>query len=393
MKTVVWTYSFLSHPMGGTKYIWEAASRLRAAFPDSIDKVVVVAQHGKPAVLDEFHKRGVDVELLDERSTDSAVFWGSAPMTVQRTARKLKSLVTKYQNPVFLCSMYPANWVLAEAGLPFVQLIYEPWAYFWDRQLLAASGWKIHAIGTLLRMIYGGTDVRATRQAQKLLTLSGFTAKQISEVYGRDDAVPVYEGVNTSFFTHTALSPDPWPGKRVMFHSTDFSGIKRTDVVFEAFARLAAKRDDLMLAVSTTRPNPDAQESMLARLHAHGVDAGRTVFLGTVPYPDLPRYYSRADLVLHPVVNQPMSFVVKEALACGTPVVRGNDPECDFEDGQCGYLVDPNRIDDVVAACGRILDDRALRDRLGAAGRELVMSRYDWDSVTKRIGEVLIGST
>jgi glycosyltransferase involved in cell wall biosynthesis len=69
-------------------------------------------------------------------------------------------------------------------------------------------------------------------------------------------------------------------------------------------------------------------------------------------------------------------------MACGVPVVAttgGALPEVVGSDGETGLLVAPDDPGALAGAIALLLDDRALRARLGAAGRQRVISRFTWE--------------
>jgi phosphatidylinositol alpha-1,6-mannosyltransferase len=72
-----------------------------------------------------------------------------------------------------------------------------------------------------------------------------------------------------------------------------------------------------------------------------------------------------------------------EASACGLPVVAGRSGGTAdaVRDGETGVLVDPDRVEDVVASVRALLDDRELSARLGAAGRRAAETYFNWDRV------------
>jgi glycosyltransferase involved in cell wall biosynthesis len=68
-------------------------------------------------------------------------------------------------------------------------------------------------------------------------------------------------------------------------------------------------------------------------------------------------------------------------MACGVAMVAttgGALPEVVGRDGETGLLVAPDDPGALAGAIARLLDDPELRARLGAAGRERVVSRFTW---------------
>ena len=82
-----------------------------------------------------------------------------------------------------------------------------------------------------------------------------------------------------------------------------------------------------------------------------------------------------------------MSLPVKEALACGTPVVRSGATDEDVEDGISGYLIDPRDVATTGARLADLLRDPARADQMGLAGRERIERTYNWD----RVVDVVLG--
>ncbi len=101
----------------------------------------------------------------------------------------------------------------------------------------------------------------------------------------------------------------------------------------------------------------------------------RVLFLGYVPYPELPALYAISNLFLHPVQEERWGVSVQEALACGLPVITSSrvgaarDLIAPGENGATYAAGDDaelaRRIDEILgldpagvrAANGRILED------------------------------------
>ena len=217
-------------------------------------------------------------------------------------------------------------------------------------------------------------------------------------MYGRGDAVCTYAGVDTSIF-------HPYPEEEltdlrsrlgsgpIAIHSTDFSPIKRTDLAIEAFAVAAREVPDARLAVTSTREDPPQLAAMQARSAELGL-ADRVEYLGFLPFADLPRLYSLADALLQTGTSAvsgatTMSLPVKEALACGTPVVRSGTTGEDVEDGVSGFLVDPLDTEDAGRKLATLLGDQGRGRQMGEAGRRRITSLYDWDRVVDIVERAL----
>jgi glycosyltransferase involved in cell wall biosynthesis len=136
-----------------------------------------------------------------------------------------------------------------------------------------------------------------------------------------------------------------------------------------------------------------------ARLERHIAELGlqdAVTLLGTLLNRELPAYLRGADLFLAPSRTtrkweEQVGMTIIQALGCALPVVAtrsGAIPEY-LPDGQAGLLVPEGAPRALAGASATLLASPALRERLGRAGRELVVARYD-AAQNVRIAEDLI---
>ncbi len=115
----------------------------------------------------------------------------------------------------------------------------------------------------------------------------------------------------------------------------------------------------------------------------------RVVMHGRVPWTELHRYYVRAHAGL--ALYQPLeSFLyypgenavkVVECMAAGIPVLCSDFPglRAFVADSGCGLVVKPDDPRAIADAIQRLMDEPELRRKLGAAGRHLFESEYNWE--------------
>lgn len=110
----------------------------------------------------------------------------------------------------------------------------------------------------------------------------------------------------------------------------------------------------------------------------------RVHFTGRLQYrSEVLEHLRRAEVCCYPSTLEGLGIAPLEAMSLGKPTVfsrTGPGAEV-IEDGISGLLCDPHDPGDIAAKIGSILDDPSLGRRLGEAGRERVLHKFnraDW---------------
>jgi N-acetyl-alpha-D-glucosaminyl L-malate synthase BshA len=162
----------------------------------------------------------------------------------------------------------------------------------------------------------------------------------------------------------------------MLCHVSNFRPVKRVlDVmqVFERVNRVTPSR----LAMIGDGPDRSAAERF-AREHGIG---GRVFFLGNVG--NLEEIVSSSDVFLLPSEAESFGMAALEAMASSVPVIAtraGGLPEV-VDDGVTGYLLPVGDVDGMAARALDLLSDRTFRLRMGAAAREVAISRFDENKI------------
>jgi len=150
--------------------------------------------------------------------------------------------------------------------------------------------------------------------------------------------------------------------------------IKAFKIVSEEYPQLPLK----LLIVGGGSLESELQE-LTKNLH---IDH-KTIFVGRVPFVEIPKYHNMLSMSVSVSISNCESFGVAiiEASACEKPVVVsdvGGLPEV-VEDGVSGIVVAAKNENETAKAIGKLLDNKKLMIQMGKNGRRRVSKLYNWD--------------
>lgn len=156
--------------------------------------------------------------------------------------------------------------------------------------------------------------------------------------------------------------------------------IVRTKGLRDTLRAMAHLRDlDVTLDVLGDGNDRAACERLIEELHL----TDRVVLHGAVPRARVDEFYRDSDVFVFPSYREPGGNVSLEAMSWGLPVIvcRRGGPAANV-DSSCAVLLDsdsPTQLaGDIAAAVRALVVDPELRSRMGAAGRDKVLSTHLW---------------
>ncbi|MEK9724362.1 MAG: glycosyltransferase family 4 protein [Rhodospirillaceae bacterium] len=146
---------------------------------------------------------------------------------------------------------------------------------------------------------------------------------------------------------------------------------KNAPLLFDAFARLLARRPDAELAVAG--PRDAALEAEMGR----AAMGARVRFLGVLDPEALRNFLRGLDVFVLPSTREGLAVAGLEAMACGVPVVstRSGGPEDYVVDGETGYLANFD-ADDLATRILAVMDDGERRAAMARACRATVVDAF-----------------
>lgn len=218
----------------------------------------------------------------------------------------------------------------------------------------------------------------AVRQANLVLTVSEFAARELRQVLGihprrirvaLEAPARAYRPSEPADVAAAAARVGLPAGARWLTYVGGFGPHKRVDRVVRAHARLLAERPGCgvhLLLVGTTTADVFHQE--LDHIRRNIAEAGTTAMVhwtGFVPDDELRHLHSGALALVLPSESEGFGLPAVEAAACGAPVIATTaSPLPQLLEGG-GIFIAPGDESALAAALLRLTDDELLRRRLG----------------------------
>ncbi len=169
-----------------------------------------------------------------------------------------------------------------------------------------------------------------------------------------------------------------------------FTDVKRVPLLIEAFTRARTRLGGgISLVIVGGHPGEWEGEHPADAIERLGADA--VLLAGWHAQAALPQLLRASDVVVLPSVNESFGQVLVEGMACELPVIavdRGGPAEI-VDDGETGWLVAPDDLDDLERAIVEAATSPAERRRRGGLAREDVLARYTWRVATRGLSAVL----
>lgn len=162
--------------------------------------------------------------------------------------------------------------------------------------------------------------------------------------------------------------------------------VKAQHILVKAIGRLVAEGRDVRLRLVGDGPDRAGLEQSVA---ARGL-AKHVIFEGWLNQERVQALYRQADAFALASFAEGVPVVLMEAMAMQIPCVAtmiAGVPEL-IRNGVDGLLVAPSDDEELAGALRTLMDDASLCRRLGEAGRQRVIARYDLERNTEHLAKI-----
>ncbi len=269
---------------------------------------------------------------------------------------------------------FVANLIRRRHGTPFV---------FDMDSLMSAQIVEKNALFRPVARVFEALERRAVKDAAGVLAVCQALVDAAKAYDPRAHVALLPDVPNTGMADGPLPESLTTPGGVKLLYVGNLERYQGVDLMLDAFALVAAERDDATLVVV------GGDEAQIAAYRGKCSDlhhAGRVRFTGPVPLRQLGHVLAHADVLVSPRIkgsNTPMK--VYSYLHSGRPVLATRLPTHTqvLHDG-ISLLVDPSPLG-MAEGMARLIDDPDLRRRLGQAGKACAQTEYSHAAFKRRL--------
>lgn len=175
--------------------------------------------------------------------------------------------------------------------------------------------------------------------------------------------------------------------KRIILYVGRLSHEKGLQFLFKAYQQVRAEIPNLELHLVGSgifRPHLEKYSNQFGF-------QPEIVFHDWVDQPDLPAYYSAADVTVLPSLSEGMPRTMVETLACGSPFLGTEITGIidHIKDGNNGFLVAPSDSDALARKLIAILKNPEHSKQVGENGRQYVLKYLSWHKVVNEVRDAV----
>ncbi|MDQ8195935.1 glycosyltransferase family 4 protein [Coraliomargarita sp. SDUM461004] len=230
-----------------------------------------------------------------------------------------------------------------------------------------------------LRFLY---SIPIILKCKHLTAVSPYISEKISKFYKRNNILVI---PNSLFIKPPPTTKRKEQEQVAITIVSNNDPRKNNDLAIDAFYKIATLNENIELFIFGGGFDR-IKENLPSEISRQIVD--RIHIMGSRPLSEILIFHiTRSDIFLHASLEESFGMSILEAMACGVPVVAGENSGAvpwvvNHDEG--GLLVDVTDSDSIAASLARLCEDDMLRKRLGNNAKLRHEKHFAEDTVTAR---------
>jgi len=265
-------------------------------------------------------------------------------------------------------------WMMKNLGCPVVATLHHPLSVDLRNSILQARSLYERA----RRMLWYPWIMQevTARHLDHIITVSDATTNAVERMFHlpRSLMTRIHNGIDTETFRpldDVEELPDT-----ILFNCNSEDRNKGARYLFEALSILRDQVPFRLVIIDNDKRSLKLAPELVRKF---GLST-QVTFIGRVSTEELVRHYNRAAIVVSPSLYEGFGLPAAEAMSCARTIIATTAPAFPevIDHGETGWLVPPRDPEALAEAIRMLLGAPELRRRLGQAGRQSIIERFNW---------------
>ena len=154
------------------------------------------------------------------------------------------------------------------------------------------------------------------------------------------------------------------------------------EILIQILPALLKKHPDLKLIISGYNKT-DASLPFFEMIKQNSLE-NKVILLSNISDEDLCSLYNLASVLVYPSLYEGFGLPPVEAMACGAPVVAGNNSSLPEAVGDAGILLDPQNQQELIYNIDRVLTDEKFKNHFITKGFSHI-KKFSWQNYADQL--------
>jgi glycosyltransferase involved in cell wall biosynthesis len=253
----------------------------------------------------------------------------------------------------------------------------------------------------------------AKKDFNKIIAISNFVKNRLIEIgVAKNKIIILGNSVDSSLFNSLRYSKEKskkyfnlpqnkkiiiFPSRAIRTSTGKFGRQKRFLTLFNAAKEIKKYRNDFCVVFPIKvglKENPNERKKTLDYLNSEikrgGIEKNIIWIKKRITLNEMPVFYSAADIMCTPSVDEAFGLVFVESMFMGVPPIgakSGATPEI-ITHGKNGFLINPGDSKTLAKIIINLMGDEQLRRRIGKNARKFALSKFSYNSFIKHIEKI-----
>ena len=233
--------------------------------------------------------------------------------------------------------------------------------------------------------------VAGLKKATRVLTISEHTKKDLVKYLDIPPEIikTTYLGLSDNFkikdVPHHIYSKYKLNPKKLYLMGASGLGIprKNLEIIIDTLPQIRKTIPNMEVIITGYKANNKNNiKEYISKLKLENV----VHLLEKVPDEDLVLLYNLADIFIYPSLYEGFGLPIIEAMACGTPVIAGNNSSLPEAAGNAGIFIDPRNKDELCANVIKITRNKGIQKHMIEKGLHHV-KKFTWQECARKVLE------